>query len=176
MLQGRAGSHHAHNSMRLEWRPDNNRKLPMRRWIPLLLVFLSCVAFAQATVNAPAAVKAGAAVEVTVTGSKNPRDFVTIVEKGRPEGGYGGYEYITRPGAFKLSAPAKPGEYEIRLCAAEPPYSTLARRPLRIDAVEATLDAPGQVAAGAKITVKWTGPNNERDYVAFGNEIGRAHV
>ncbi|HKR35495.1 MAG TPA: VWA domain-containing protein [Steroidobacteraceae bacterium] len=142
----------------------------MHRWIPLLLAFLSSAAFAQATVSGPANAKAGAAIQVTVTGSKNPRDFVTIVEKSGREGAYGGYEYVSKPGAFKLIAPAKAGEYEIRLLAADSPYPTLARRPLRIDAVEATLDAPGQVAAGAKFSVKWTGPNNERDYVAYGND------
>ena len=141
----------------------------MRRWIPLLLVFLSSAVFAQATVNGPATAKAGGHVEVTVTGSKNPRDFVTIVEKGAREGSYGGYEYVTKPGAYQLVAPPKAGEYEIRLCAADSPYPTLARRPLRIDAVEATVDAPGQVAAGAKFSVKWTGPNNDRDYIAIGN-------
>src|SRR4029453_8151259 len=46
---------------------------------------------------------------------------------------------------------------------------TLARRALRIDAVQATVAAPGQVAAGAKFSVKWTGPNNDRDYIAIGN-------
>lgn len=141
----------------------------MRRWIPLLLALLSSAAFGQAAVNGPATAKAGAAVQVTVTGSKNPRDFVTIVEKASREGAYGGYEYVSKPGAFKLMAPTKAGDYEIRLLAADSPYPTLARRPMRIDAVEATLDAPAQVAAGAKFAVKWTGPNNERDYVAYGN-------
>src|ERR1044071_2367171 len=141
----------------------------MRRWVPLLLAFLSFTAFGQASVNGPATAKAGAPVEVTVTGSKNPRDFVTIVEKSAREGAYGGYEYVSKPGAYKLVAPPKAGDYEIRLCAADPPYATLARRALRIDAVQATVDAPDQVAAGAKFTVKLTGPNNDRDYIAIGN-------
>ena len=84
----------------------------MRRWILLLLAFLSSTAFAQATVSGPANAKAGAAVEVTVTGSKNPRDFVTIVEKSAREGAYGGYQYVSKPGAFKLIAPPQPGDYE----------------------------------------------------------------
>jgi hypothetical protein len=141
----------------------------MRRWIPLLLAFLSSAAFAQATVNGPANARAGAPVEVTVTGSKNPRDFVTIVEKGSREGSYDAYQYVRTPAALKLTAPPKPGDYEIRLLAAASPYPTLARRPLRVDAVEATLDAPEQVGAGAKFSVKWTGPNNARDYVGIGN-------
>lgn len=141
----------------------------MARWIPLLLLFLSSAVFAQATVTGPATAKAGAQVEVTVTGSKNPRDFVTIVEKSAAEGSYGGYEYVSKPGAYQLVAPPKAGDYEIRLCAADSPYPTLARRALRIDAVEATVGAPGQVGAGAKFSVKWTGPNNARDYIAIGN-------
>jgi hypothetical protein len=140
----------------------------MRPWIPLLLAFLSSTAFAQ-SVSGPATAKVGAAVEVTVAGSKNQRDFVSIVPKGEREGAYAGYEYISKNGPYKLTAPPKAGEYEIRLLAADPPYRTLATRPIRIDAVEATLDAPAQAAAGAKITVKWTGPNNTRDYVAIGN-------
>src|SRR5262245_39025920 len=141
----------------------------MRRFIPLLLALLSSTAFAQATVSGPATVTVGSAIEVTVAGSKDPRDFVTIVEKGSAEGNYRQYEYVTKNGAFKLVAPSKAGEYEIRLLAAASPYPTLARRAVRIDPVEATLDAPAQVGAGAKISVKWAGPNNERDYVAFGN-------
>jgi hypothetical protein len=141
----------------------------MRRWILLLFALVSSAAFAQATVSGPATIKAGAQVQVTVAGSKNPRDFVTIVAKDAKEGSYGGYEYVSKPGAFKLVAPPKPGDYEIRLLAADSPYPTLARRALRIDAVEATLEAPGQVSAGAKFSVKWTGPNNERDYIAIGN-------
>ena len=52
----------------------------MHRWVPLLLAFLSSAAFAQATVSGPATAKVGAQVEVTASGSKNPRDFVTIVD------------------------------------------------------------------------------------------------
>ena len=44
----------------------------MRRWIPLLLMFLSLPSFAQATVNGPANAKAGAQVEVTVDGLEEP--------------------------------------------------------------------------------------------------------
>ena len=141
----------------------------MRSSILLLLAFVSSAAFGQVTVSGPATAKVGAAVEVTVTGSKNQRDFVTIVPKGEREGGYDAYQYVAKAGPLKLVAPAKAGEYEIRVLAADSPYPTLARRAVRIDAVEAALDAPEQVAAGAKFSVKWTGPNNQRDYIAIGS-------
>lgn len=140
----------------------------MYRWALLLLAFCTSVALAQ-SVSGPTTAKVGAAVDITVAGSKNQRDFVSIVPKGEREGAYAGYQYVSKNGPLKLTAPPKPGEYEIRLLAADPPYGTLARRPIRIDAVEAMLDAPAQVAAGAKITVKWTGPNNAGDYIAIGN-------
>ncbi len=50
------------------------------------------------------------------------------------------------------------------------PYPTLARRALKLEAVTATIDAPAQVAAGAKFDVKWTGPKNERDYIGIGTD------
>src|ERR1044072_1435978 len=99
-------------STQLECAQHNNRKRLMRRWIPLLLAFLSSTAFAQATVSGPATAKVGAPVEITVTGSKNPRDFVTIIEKGSREGAYNGYEYVAKPTVIKLIAPPKPGDYE----------------------------------------------------------------
>ena len=85
------------------------------------------------------------------------------------EGAYDAYQYVAKPGVLKLTAPAKPGEYEVRLLAADSPYPTLARSPIRIDEVKATLEAPDAVEAGKKFQVKWTGPANVRDYVAIGS-------
>jgi hypothetical protein len=141
------------------------------RCLALLLAFCAPAAFAQATLNAPPTAPAGAKLQITVAGSKDPRDFVTIVPKGSREGAYDAYVYVPKsgPGPVTMAAPANAGEYEIRLLGAATPYPTLARRPLRVDAVQAALDAPAQVAAGAQVSVRWTGPNNERDYIAIGN-------
>jgi hypothetical protein len=137
--------------------------------IAVLFLLGMSTAFAQNTLEAPATAKAGGQITVTVGGKTSPRDFVTIVPKGTREGAYALYEYTAKPGALKLATPAEAGEYEIRLLSAASSYPTLARRPLRIDAVTATLDAPAQVAAGKEFEVKWTGPGNERDYIAIGD-------
>ena len=123
----------------------------------------------EATVDAPASAGVGSEVAVIIGGTGNPRDFVTIVPGGDREGRYGDYQYVQKPGTFKLTAPAKPGDYEVRVLGADSPYPTLARRPIRIDAVAATIEAPEQVSAGAKFQVKWSGPDNPRDYVGIGN-------
>jgi len=134
----------------------------------LFWVLTTSLAVAAPALESAASAKIGGEVSITVAGSTNPRDFVTIVAKGMREGGYDAYRYVDKPGVFKLQAPSAPGDYEIRLLGAQSPYPTLARRPLKVETVAATLDAPGQVAAGAAFAVKWTGPNNERDFVGIG--------
>lgn len=126
-------------------------------------------AWAAPALKGPATASIGTAITVTFTGSTNPRNFISIVAKGAPEGDYDAYEYAAASGKVELRVPATPGEYEIRMLGADSPYSTLARAPLTATAVTATLDGPAQAAAGAEIKVKWTGPDNERDYVAIGN-------
>lgn len=140
-------------------------------FLPIVWLFLigtSC-AWAAPALKGPATANIGTPVTITFTGNTEPRNFITIVVKGAPEGRYDEYAYAGASGKVELHAPATPGDYEIRLLSADSPYPTLARTPLKATAVEATLDAPEQVAAGSQIKVKWTGPNNERDYIAIGN-------
>ena len=133
----------------------------------LLLLAGTASAFAQSIV-APDTAKVGGNLPVTVSGSKSARDFVTIVSKGAREGAYDAYQYVAQPTVI-LQAPAKAGEYEVRLLGAASPYPTLARRALKLEDVAAALDAPAQVSAGKPFEVKWTGPNNTRDYVGIGD-------
>lgn len=141
----------------------------MLRRIVFLLFACCSLAIAAPTIDAPPTAKAGAELPATVTGSTNPRDFVTIVPVGSKEGYYDAYQYVNRPNGLKLQVPPKPGEYEIRLLSADTPYPTLARRPLKVESVAATLDAPDQVDAGAAFQIKWTGPDYARDYIGIGD-------
>ena len=43
----------------------------------------------------------------------------------------------------------------------------IARQPITVGGVTATVTAPAQVDAGAKFKVSWTGPDNERDFVTL---------
>ncbi|WP_116810748.1 vWA domain-containing protein [Steroidobacter cummioxidans] len=127
------------------------------------------LAWAAPALKAPETANIGTAIAVTFTGNTNPRNFITIVAKGTPENQYDAYEYAVAAGKVELRMPGTPGDYEIRLLSADSPYPTLARLPLKAIAVTATFDAPAQVAAGAEFKIKWTGPNNDRDYIAIGN-------
>jgi hypothetical protein len=135
----------------------------------VLLALGMSPAFAQVSLDAPATAKAGATISVSITGKTSERDFVSIVPKGAREGDYDVYVYAPKSGPAKIATPAVAGEYEIRLLGAASPYPTLARSALRIEAVTATLDAPAQVAAGQPFEIRWTGPNNARDYIAIGD-------
>lgn len=137
--------------------------------IVCLFLLATSLAIAAPTLKAPATGSIGAKIAVTFSGSNNERDFLSIVPKGTPEGKYQSYEYAAKSGKVELRMPATAGDYEIRLLAADSPYATLARQALKVTDVSASLDAPATIAAGADITVKWTGPANERDYIAIGN-------
>jgi hypothetical protein len=140
----------------------------MRSFLVALLMVASSAAVAAPTLETPASAAAGSTITFKATGSGNPREFVTVVPKGTREGAYEAYVYVTGAGALKLAMPAKPGDYELRLCEAASPYKTMAARPIQLVGATASVSAPSSVAAGAAFEVKWTGPNNERDYIAVG--------
>jgi hypothetical protein len=140
----------------------------MLRVLPLAFALVYPVTLsAQVAVQAPAEVQAGQQVTVRYSGPSNARDFITIVAKGSPEGRYGDYKYARDGRPVELRAPETAGDYEIRYLASASPYPTLARSPLKVTAVSATLRPPARVAAGAKLVVPWEGPNNKQDFITL---------
>ena len=139
----------------------------MRSLIIALLAFASGSALAAPSLTTPPTATAGSTIVLQAAGTGNPQEFVTVVPKGTREGSYLAYVYV-KPGDLKLVMPAAPGDYELRLCEASNGYKTMLAKPIKITAAGATVSAPASVSAGAPFEVKWTGPNNERDYVAIG--------
>jgi phage baseplate assembly protein gpV len=142
----------------------------MRSWLLLLALvtlFANPAAVAAPSLTSPATAQAGSKVTFQVTGSGNPRDFVTIVPKGAREGQYRDYFYVENREKV-LVMPAQAGDYEVRLMAADSPYKTLVMKPIKITAVSASVKGPASAAAGSEIEISWTGPDNDRDYVAIG--------
>ena len=140
----------------------------MRPLLIALLTLATSSALAAPSLTTPPSATAGSTITFKATGTGNPREFVTIVPKGTRDGGYQGYVYVTGTGDLKLAMPVAPGDYELRLCAADSPYKTLVANPIKLVETKATVSAPATVAAGGTIEVKWTGPNNDRDYIAIG--------
>ncbi len=133
---------------------------PTRATKPLTLTPVS------ATLEAPDRVNAGQAFEVQWSGPRNASDFITVVLKGTPEKKYARYVYVHRGNPAKLTAPDVAGDYEIRYLTGQS-YRTVTARPLLVESVSASLEAPTQMQAGQPIRVAWTGPDNPRDFVTI---------
>ncbi len=119
-----------------------------------------------ATLDGPAQVAAGAKFELRWTGPNNARDYVGIGDadpKGRK---YITYVYTSNGSPVSLVAPDKAGAYELRYYLGLDD-KVIASRPIAVGSVSASVSAPASVAAGAKLSVTWSGPNNARDFITI---------
>ena len=124
----------------------------------------------QATVSAPAAVEVGAELTVSWTGPGDDRDFISFDPAGAPDREYGHYVYAGKGSPITLQAPGKPGDYQVRYHGGGSGYPVLASAPVRVVAAAATLEVPVTVAAGAPVSVAWSGPDNPRDFISIDPE------
>ena len=124
----------------------------------------------DATVTAPATVAMGASFEAGWTGPDNARNFLTVVAPDAATGAYDLYAYTSAP-SVTLVAPETPGEFEVRLVSADS-TRVLARKPISVQAAQASIKAPASVEAGSTFQAGWTGPGNELDYLAV-TEVGK---
>ncbi|HEU5135184.1 MAG TPA: VWA domain-containing protein [Steroidobacteraceae bacterium] len=138
------------------------------RGLILLLTLVCGSAVAGPTITAPPTANAGSRVEITVTGATSgPHDYLTVAPKGSQQGFYDRTESAPGPGKYQVRVGPKAGDFEIWLVQREGRV-TVARLPLKVLPVSATVAGPTQAPAGAEIEVKWTGPKYERDYIAVG--------
>jgi Ca-activated chloride channel homolog len=119
-----------------------------------------------ATLEAPSEALGGSKIEVKWSGPNNERDYVTVVAKGAPEGAYLNYKYTRDGNPVSITMPTEPGEYELRY-SSDNSGKTLASRPITVKAAAYGLEAVDEAPAGSRVAVKWSGPNNERDYVTI---------
>ena len=129
----------------------------------------------EAAIEVQDKVSSGSKFNVFWTGPDNDRDFITIVPADAEEGTYKNYTYTKnskkdRDGKvyLTLSAPEETGNYEVRYLTGQK-YITLARVPITLTEVTATLDAQDQIVSYDKVAVTWTGPGNDTDFIAIYN-------
>ena len=123
---------------------------------------------ADASLEVPPRVDAGATFEVAWEGPANARDYISIDPAGAPDRTYGKYVYL-RANPVQLTAPDEPGRYEVRYHLARS-YRVLATKPLEVGRVGAQLEHAPTAGAGAALEVRWTGPGNARDYISIDPE------
>ena len=126
---------------------------------------LPIVVDVEASVRPPETGVAGATVRVSWTGPDDSGDYVSVA---RPDAGdtrYETYTYTSRGNPLQVRLPAEAGEYEARYVN-EKTRRVLARHPISVTAVEATVEAPATGVAGATIRLAWDGPDYEGDYIS----------
>lgn len=119
-----------------------------------------------ASVQFASPARIGQTLSIQWTGPANPREFITVVKAGSRDGHYAGYTYVDKGNPLDLLLPEVPGDYEIRYMTADSDR-VLARAPLKIETVAASVDGPATAVARSLIQVKWSGPDNAQDYIAI---------
>ena len=119
----------------------------------------------SASLQVPETARAGAPVVVTWDGPDYAKDYLSVAQIDDP--GYAGFRYTRDGNPLILDMPSAPGEYEIRYVASSVGETVLARQPITLEPVEASITAPESVPAGGNIAFSWEGPDYRRDYVAL---------
>lgn len=115
----------------------------------------------EVTIDSPDSTLAGAAFEVSWTGTVHSRDFVTIVSMGADEGEVGDYFRVGDKSRNDMEAPETSGFYEVRYVLNEG-RRVMANTQIEVLAADAPLEqgarlsAPDTAAPGESIAVDWS--------------------
>ncbi|MDF0603840.1 hypothetical protein P1J78_24305, partial [Psychromarinibacter sp. C21-152] len=121
----------------------------------------------DATLSGPAAAPAGSDIQVDWTGPGYQNDYIDIAAPDAPPKDYAAYAYTRTGDPVTITLPTTPGDYVLRYVMASGGRTILARQPIALEPISATLDAPATAPAGSTLTVNWTGPGYRSDYVAL---------
>lgn len=121
----------------------------------------------KAELVAPPEAGAAEVLSIAWTGPNGQGDYIDIVPKGfTGVSGEISYAYTSAGTPAKVVAPGPAGEYQLRYLQEGPGgRKVIASYPLLVKAATATLKAPDSAAKGAKVSVEWTGPKRNGDYV-----------
>ncbi len=125
----------------------------------------------EATLEIPASVDAGAHFEVLWTGPDSRQDNIVFAERDGPPIRGSSYAYVgnSRDGPARLRAPMDEGDYDVVYVSGS---TILARAPISVGKISATLSHPSRVHAGGALRVVWEGPRNAQDHVTFAARNG----
>jgi Ca-activated chloride channel family protein len=126
-----------------------------------------------AQVEAPETANVAAEFKVSWQGPNNSGDYISIA---LPEGegsAYTAYTYTEEGTPLQLLAPSDPGRYEVRYILGQD-NKILAKTPITIASVKASVQPPASVPAGASFQVDWLGPSAEGDYITVASSQSEA--
>lgn len=121
------------------------------------------VGASEAKLTGPGEIGAGSPVEIGWEGPDNPGDRLGFAEPGSDKlSGRYGYLANHEENTLQLTAPEETGAWEVLYLTGD---VVLARHPIEVTPVTATLEAPAEVVAGTRFDVTWTGPGNRSDRI-----------
>ncbi|KGM51813.1 hypothetical protein N792_09205 [Lysobacter concretionis Ko07 = DSM 16239] len=128
-------------------------------------LMLPIVVELDASVKAPETAAAGSTVWVAWTGPDEPYDHISVARPGAADDKYENYTRTEKGNPLQLLLPAQAGEYEVRYVSNKT-HKVLARQPITVTAIEASLDIPATAVAGSTLRLAWTGPDYPYDYIS----------
>ena len=119
-------------------------------------------------ISLKAAKKVTAATQMQVdwSGQAAAKDTVMIANPDAQDSAYLQRVVIKSEQPVDITAPDKPGVFEIRFLDAAS-RSVIARRDLIVELPELSLSAPDTLGAGMPMSVDWKAPNNKGDYLSI---------
>jgi Ca-activated chloride channel family protein len=120
---------------------------------------------ATAGVNGPAAADMAARIEVPWTGPGAKDDFISVARPAQPSGSFVNRAFVREGNPAKVWAPSDPGEYEVRYILGRG-MKLLAKAPLTVNAVAASVQPPASTTAGMEFEVAWQGPGYAGDFIS----------
>lgn len=120
---------------------------------------------AEASLQAPTTAMAGTTIEVEWNAQSNSGDFIGVSRLN--ETGYLQYTYVYDKSPVRLLLPADSGEYELKYMLEEHNDKVIARRKITLKEATATIQAPTEAVAGSTITIQWSGPDNDSDFLGI---------
>lgn len=122
----------------------------------------------DASVSAPMEATAGDDIAVEWIGPDYQNDYIGI-GLADAEGGarWENYTYTTDGSPLSLTVPTEPGDYIITYFLGQD-RTLLVQTAITVTGATASVTAPAEATAGSTITVEWSGPNYDNDYVGIG--------
>lgn len=123
----------------------------------------------EVRIEAPPTAGVAERFPVAWSGPGDRDDHVTVARSEQPAAAYVSRALLREGNPLKVLAPSDPGEYEIRYILGRG-ARVLARVPITVLPVTATLRPPASAKTGVEFEVAWTGPGYREDYLTVARE------
>ena len=140
-----------------------------RAWAGCFVAVIACLSVtpgfaADASLQVPAEIAAGAKLSVGWKGPGAPADFISIDKPGTPDTSYGPYAYPKQGNPVVIEVPSTAGDYVVRYHLATG-YAVIASAPLKVTDVTAALQPCRTVGVGRPVDN--TGPKQPSDFISI---------